>query len=159
MTLTLLSLLLAQEVHVRPYTGPGAPPLNAELLPYIVKYAGQVKYCYETGLKSNATLSGRIEIAMVLQQGRVTSATVQQNTTGDEALGDCIAKKVARWPFPTEFSGETVYPFVFESAEQVEAEPGPEPVCLPGQQSGLRTPTVDCRPAGQGERAAEGSEN
>ncbi|MFT5583181.1 MAG: hypothetical protein ACI9VR_000759 [Cognaticolwellia sp.] len=120
MTLTLLSLLFAQEVHVRPYTGPGAPPLNAQLLPYIIKYSGQVKYCYETGLKSNATLSGRVEIAMVLSQGRVTSATVQKNSTGDEALGTCIAVKVARWPFPSELSGETVYPFVFEPAEPAE---------------------------------------
>ena len=127
MTLALLSLLLAQEVHVRPYTGPGAPPLNAELLPYIIKYSGQVKYCYETGLKSNATLAGRIEIAMVLQQGRVTSATVQQNTTGDQVLGQCIAVKVARWPFPPELSGETVYPFVFEPAEPVEPAPETEP--------------------------------
>ena len=96
MTLTLLSLLLAQEVHVRPYTSPGAPPLNAK-------------------------------------QGRVTSASVQQNTTGDEALGDCIAKKVVRWPFPTEFSGETVYPFVFEPAESEQVE-RPEEEATPTEQ-------------------------
>jgi hypothetical protein len=154
-----LLFFLASAPQERPHTDPGEPTFKTQLEPYVQEYAGQVKYCYETQIKSDEALHGRVEIAMVVGEGRMQSATIVLNTTGDAALGECIAKKVGTWRFPQELSGETVYPFVFEPAVQIEAKPGPEPICLPEQQSGLRTPTVDCRPAGQGERAAEGSEN
>ena len=76
------------------------------------QYAGQVSYCYEAQLKSDPTLQGRVEVAFTVHDGRVTSASVSENTTGSDALGKCIVNKVGKWRFPEEIEGDIVYPFV-----------------------------------------------
>lgn len=76
------------------------------------KYSGQIKYCYEAQLKSNPTLSGRVEVAFTVNKGRVVSASLFGNTTGSDALGKCIVGKVRQWRFPAELQADVVYPFV-----------------------------------------------
>lgn len=137
----LLTLLLAQ---ARPHTDPGPPSFLSELQPHIARYEGQLTYCYETRLKSNATLEGRVEIAVRVDEGRITASTVHRNTTGDVALGDCIAKKVGYWRLPPELSGEAVMPFVFEPAEEEAPKPAPR-ACTAEEYAEGHTPTdPDC---------------
>ena len=74
---------------------------------------GQLKYCYETELRSNPNLSGRVEVEWTVAGGRVTSVGVLANTTGNKALGDCIASKLKRWRGWGEFEGDVSWPFIF----------------------------------------------
>jgi hypothetical protein len=80
----------------------------------VQRYAGQLKYCYESRLKANPDLGGRVEIEWNIAGGRVTSASVFANTTGDSELADCIVGKIKRWTFPTEIEGEVLWPFIFK---------------------------------------------
>jgi hypothetical protein len=76
----------------------------------------QLKYCYETALKANSELAGRVEIEWNVTGGRVTSTSVFANTTGDSAFASCIEGKVKKWMFPPEVAGEVQWPFVFKSS-------------------------------------------
>ncbi len=75
------------------------------------KYIGQVKYCYEGRLKENPSLSGRVEVQIVVSRGRVQSVDLIGNTTGDPALGTCISGKIRGWRFPAETDADFIYPF------------------------------------------------
>lgn len=79
----------------------------------VQKNAGQLKYCYETELKANPDLSGRVEIEWNIVGGRVTAAEVFANTTGDNDLATCIVSKIKRWSFPPEIQGDVQWPFIF----------------------------------------------
>jgi Ca-activated chloride channel family protein len=81
----------------------------------VQRYSGQVKYCYEARLKTDPGLAGRVDVGFVVSGGRVTSASVLGNTTGDAQLGSCILRKVERWRFPVEVDAEAVFPFVLAS--------------------------------------------
>ena len=76
------------------------------------KYKGQNKYCYDKRLKENPDLGGRVEIEFSIARGRVLTANVYGNTTGDTALADCIMRKVKGWGFDKEVEMDVVYPFV-----------------------------------------------
>ncbi len=78
----------------------------------IRRYRGQVKYCYDARLKENPSLEGRVDIQFSIARGRVLSASVLGNTTGDAQLGDCIARKVQGWRFDSSEEAEVVYPFI-----------------------------------------------
>ncbi len=77
------------------------------------KYTGQIKYCYERRLKENPGVAGRVEVQWTITDGRVTSASLFANTTGDDELGSCIISKIKKWRFPSDqVEGEVIYPFV-----------------------------------------------
>ena len=76
------------------------------------KYSGQVKYCYESQLKANPSLNGRVEVSFTINDGRVVNSSIFANTTGSDALGKCIAGKVRTWRFPEEIAGDVIYPFI-----------------------------------------------
>lgn len=88
---------------------------QATIKKIVQKNAGQLKYCYETRLKANSNLSGRVEVTWNISGGRVTAAELFANTTGDGELADCIIGKVKRWTgFPPEAEGEVQWPFIFK---------------------------------------------
>ncbi len=80
----------------------------------IHKYRGQIRACYEQRLKQNPDLQGRIEIVWTINDGRITSASVEANTTGDSALADCILPRLKRWRFPIDLEPdlEVYCPFI-----------------------------------------------
>jgi hypothetical protein len=82
----------------------------------VTKNSGQLKYCYESRLKANPDLNGRVEIEWNIAGGRVTSAQVFANTTGDSELADCITQKIKRWTFDSQIEGEVLWPFIFRQA-------------------------------------------
>ena len=79
----------------------------------VQKRSGQLNYCYEEQLRADPGLSGRIEVQWVVGNKRVTSISVLSNTTGNDALAECITKKVKRWRFGEEVQGAVSWPFVF----------------------------------------------
>jgi len=78
----------------------------------IRRYRGQVKYCYDGRLKENPSLEGRVEVMFTVGNGRVMSAEILGNTTGDAALGECIRRKVSSWRFDPGEEAEVIYPFI-----------------------------------------------
>ncbi len=76
------------------------------------RYYGHIRSCYELQLKSNPSLSGRVEVSWTIAGGRATSVALEGNTTGDDALGQCIVRKVRSWKFPEELEMDVVFPFI-----------------------------------------------
>jgi TonB family protein len=76
-----------------------------------------IQMCYEQQLRRNPTLSGKVAIEFTIQpRGNVTDVKVKENTTGDAAVAQCVAKTVGLFRFNPGPEGGSVtysYPFVF----------------------------------------------
>ena len=75
-----------------------------------------IKNCYEKRLKVNNKLKGKVKIRFTIEQsGRVSKASVAQDTTGDSVVGSCIVSQIKRWRFPKPDGGSVTvsFPFVF----------------------------------------------
>ena len=74
--------------------------------------------CYESELRKNPSLSGKVTVSFTIQQrGNVTDAKAVENTTGSPAVADCVTRTVARFRFSPGPEGGSVtfrYPFVFQ---------------------------------------------
>ena len=90
---------------------------QASVKKVVSRNSGQLKYCYESRLKANPDLSGRVEIEWVMTGGRVTAASVFANTTGDNELASCNVGKIKRCTFPSEIEGEVLWPFIFKQKQ------------------------------------------
>ncbi len=77
------------------------------------RYQGQLKYCYESGLKKNPALAGRVVVGWVVEGGSATDVFIVENTTSDDEFADCIKGKIRRWTFEGVPDGEAKSPFVF----------------------------------------------
>ncbi len=80
------------------------------------RYTGRVKQCYERELKGNPDLAGKVTVSFDIDtSGNVSGVQVAANTTGNDSLGECIKKVVARIRFvpPPEDDMEVAgYPFI-----------------------------------------------
>jgi len=66
----------------------------------------QIERCYQRGLGSNPSLSGRIEIEFTIGgDGRVSGASLRSNELGD-VVGSCILDSVRRWRFDPPSGGD-----------------------------------------------------
>ncbi len=95
---------------------PGVHRSNAQLLAVIQKYAAGIQYCYETELKRDESLRGKLVVAMtVTAAGAVQEASVVRNTVGSERLAACALSQIRSWRFPPIYGGLTTFqaPFVF----------------------------------------------
>jgi hypothetical protein len=92
---------------VEAYSGEGADAARSALK----KYAGRVKACYDQRLKENPNLAGRLVLEIDVQGGRVTTARVDENGTGDAELASCITKSARTWSLPAEISDTFMLPF------------------------------------------------
>jgi TonB family protein len=76
--------------------------------------------CYETQLRSNPTLAGRVRVSMTIQEsGSVTNVRAVENTTNSEEVASCVVRVVQGFRFnpgPTDGSVTYAFPFVFEPA-------------------------------------------
>ena len=97
-------------------SAPGVYRSNASLLAVIRKYAAGIQYCYDSELKRNPGLKGKLVVAMTISaSGQVTEARVVQNTLGSERLASCALSQIRDWRFPAIPQGVTTFqaPFVF----------------------------------------------
>lgn len=74
--------------------------------------------CYETQLRTDPTLSGRVAVTMTIQEsGSVTGVRATENTTGSDAVAACVVRVISGFRFtpgPTDGSVTYSFPFVFE---------------------------------------------
>lgn len=97
---------------VEAYDGEGADAIRAALK----KYNSQLKACYDARLKQNPNIAGRVLLEIDVAAGRVSTATVSDNTTGDAELGNCIRKRARGWRLPSSTSGLFAFPLTFEGS-------------------------------------------
>ncbi len=76
---------------------------------------GQVQYCYESRLKQNPNIGGRLAINVNISAGRVTEVRIAENGTGDSGIEACVIGKVRRWRFAPEVSENIYLPFALSS--------------------------------------------
>ncbi len=99
-------------VHVGNAEGTG---IDRDMVRRIVRaHINEVRSCYNAGLTKNPNLEGRVLIKFtILPTGKVSSTMVEENTTKEASVGDCIAKAVKRWSFPKVAKGTAIvtYPF------------------------------------------------
>lgn len=75
---------------------------------------GQLRYCYESRLKVNPNVAGRVEIGWSIEGGKAVGVYLVANSTGDAELADCIMRRLGRWTFPEGSDGDVDgYPFIF----------------------------------------------
>ncbi|MDH4282439.1 MAG: TonB family protein [Myxococcales bacterium] len=74
--------------------------------------------CYESELRKNPSLSGKVTVTFTIQQrGNVTDARASENTTGSQGVADCVTRTISRFRFNPGPDGGSVtfrYPFVFQ---------------------------------------------
>ena len=77
-----------------------------------------IQACYEKQLKRDDSLSGKVEIEVVIsEKGKVSEVIITDDTVGSRDLSDCIKSRVRRWRFPAPDDGEVsfVTSFIFAS--------------------------------------------
>ncbi|MBL7543644.1 MAG: AgmX/PglI C-terminal domain-containing protein [Bdellovibrionaceae bacterium] len=81
----------------------------------IQKNIGQVRFCYEQGLQSDAKLSGRVAIDFTIGgNGLVKAAGIENTTLNSKMVEDCLVMRLKTWKFPLPEGGVDVkvsYPF------------------------------------------------
>ena len=94
-------------------TEPAGPTLPDSIERAVSEQKGQLNYCYEVARRADPTIAGRVDLAIVVSNGRVTSAKVASNATDSESLGTCLAKKIRRWQLEPGTNESKIWPFVF----------------------------------------------
>jgi TonB family protein len=79
----------------------------------------EIRYCYEAAQVRSPGLEGKLGVHFGIgASGSVTRASVASSTLGDEALSDCVLRKLSAWKFPRPKTGVEVavnYPFIFKT--------------------------------------------
>jgi hypothetical protein len=92
----------------------------------IRKHWNEIKYCYEKELQKDPNLEGKVAMMFVIDgTGHVSEVSVQQDTTNNGQVADCMANKIKRWIFPEPQGGGQVvvtYPWIFRAAGGGEGE-------------------------------------
>ncbi len=88
----------------------------------IQKNMGQIRFCYEQGLQSDAKLSGRVAIDFTIgSNGLVKAAGIENTTLNSKMIEDCMVMRLKTWQFPLPEGGVDVkvsYPFVLRRSGQ-----------------------------------------
>jgi hypothetical protein len=81
---------------------------------------GAIIACYESALKRNPNLSGKVELQFTISAvGKVTAADIGTDTMHDDEVNNCIKSRVLGWRFPAPEGGEAhfAFPFIFQSSK------------------------------------------
>lgn len=88
----------------------------------IQRHIGQIIYCYEQGLQSKPSMSGRVAVKFVIgASGNVSTAGVANTSLGSHAVESCILGKLRGWQFPKpagRVNVRVMYPFVLKRMSQ-----------------------------------------
>lgn len=78
---------------------------------------GQIRYCYEKNLQTEASLKGRVAVNFVIgASGRVSTAHIQHSSVDSSKLEGCLVSRLKGFQFPRPVGGVNVqvqYPFNF----------------------------------------------
>ncbi len=90
-----------------------------EVARVIHSHMNEIRYCYETGILRNPTLSGKLLVDFKINgSGRVPAAGITEASLQDEGVRRCLLGKLREWQFPLPRGGVQVavsYPFLFKS--------------------------------------------
>src|SRR5262249_17844031 len=81
---------------------------------------GAVKACYESGLKRNPSIGGKLVLRFeVSSVGKVTKTEIDQDSMPDDEVPSCIKQPLMTWPFPAPAGGSVQfsYPFIFQASK------------------------------------------
>jgi hypothetical protein len=91
--------------------------LPAEVIQRVVRQnSGRYRFCYETALRSNPNLQGRVTARFVIDRaGAVAVASDGGSDIPDEAMRRCVVASFTNLSFPPPDNGTVtvVYPLVF----------------------------------------------
>lgn len=94
--------------------------LSREQIERVVRrHSRGIQYCYERELQNNPELGGRISVNWTIGlDGRVTSASISENSTGNRNVESCVLAEVRRMRFDQPDGGNVAvtYPFTFRSS-------------------------------------------
>jgi len=82
--------------------------------------SGRYRACYESALRTNPALQGRVEVRFVIdRQGQVSMAQDGASDIPDEAVKSCIVKSFYSLSFPSPDNGTVtvVYPMALTPAD------------------------------------------
>jgi TonB family protein len=99
----------------------GEQCMDKELIRKVINgHRDQIRFCYELALQQAPSLAGKVAVQFAVgESGNVAVAKVDQNTSHNATLGDCLVSRVRTWqfPMPRRSAGFRVtYPFVFKPA-------------------------------------------
>jgi TonB family protein len=61
-------------------------------------YARRAQRCFERATRNNPQVAGTVVVALTIgTDGQVQKGSVSRNTTGNDALGKCLASEVQQW--------------------------------------------------------------
>jgi hypothetical protein len=82
---------------------------------------GAIKACYESGLKRNPSIGGKLVVRFSVSAiGKVTKTEIEDDRMHDDDVANCIKSRVSSWRFPAPPGGGTTefsYPFIFQSSK------------------------------------------
>lgn len=111
----------------------GTTTVSGRLPPEIIRRIVQrnvprLRYCYEKGLTTNPTLTGKVVVRFVIEKdGSVGAVSDGGSSMPDAAVTSCVLATFQSIAFPTPEGGVVVvvYPIVFSSGEPPPAQPAP----------------------------------
>ncbi|NDG84425.1 MAG: hypothetical protein EBX52_05220 [Proteobacteria bacterium] len=90
-----------------------------EVARVIHAHLNEIRYCYESGILHDPTLSGKLLVDFQINgSGHVPEAGISEATLNGGGVGPCLLSKLRSWKFPEPRGGVKVairYPFIFKS--------------------------------------------
>jgi hypothetical protein len=100
---------------------PGASRRPGDIVRVVQRRIGGIKHCYERRLLRDPGTRGKIVVRFEIHPGgRVLVVEIVENTTADDALAACVARRVKAIRFPP-CGGDTTsvtYPFVLDTGDR-----------------------------------------
>ncbi|MBX3270328.1 MAG: AgmX/PglI C-terminal domain-containing protein [Sandaracinaceae bacterium] len=115
--------------------------LDASVIQRTLRARNQAfRRCYEDELRRDPSLEGRVAVSFTIEEGtgRVSRATVVENTTGSDAVGECVRGRVAATQFdPAPVGGDVdvTFPIVLRADGARGGDGAPTPSGLPATPS------------------------
>lgn len=138
----------------------GGAMVSGRLAPEIIRRViranfGEFRRCYESGLKTNPNLSGRVNVRFVIaKDGSVSNVGGKDSDLPDEAVKACIVRAFSTLKFPEPEGGivTVVYPIVFTSGDDSTGSPpsAPPPAAPPSPPAPPLPPSTEAPVATQG---------
>ncbi len=107
--------------------GPSEPdtPKGGHLAPAVIQRVvraafGDLRRCYEDGLRASPNLVGRVTVKLVIDtDGHVAFAKAETSDLPDRRVVDCVVDRIRKVQFPSPEGGTVtvVYPIVFSPGE------------------------------------------
>ena len=96
---------------------PRADLTDQQIVSTVGAHVGDVKACYEEGLKANHDLKGKLVVEFTVDHdGKVISTKQQESSVNDAKTVGCILTRAKTWTFPKPSAGvgNVVFPYPFD---------------------------------------------